>query len=162
MCLGSLGTQRLGIGRCIGLNIFHQYVPSDEVEPALAFKHELQTAFLTQTLSELFLCQSAQFQVGSITGRVLDVEIRTPVSTTAHLVDGIIGGIRRTVQFVLSLSLDKQHLGIADNRGVDRLSGRVASRRRIGIVERVDVFAETRNREFEILTGVRIVEPLSP
>ena len=97
-------------------------MPTDEVEPALTFEDKLQTTFLSQFLTELCLRQPTQFEGRAIRRCVLDVEIRTPVSTTANLIDGIIGCLGRTIKFVFSLSLDEQDLCIADDHRVGALT----------------------------------------
>ena len=137
-------------------------MPADEVEPTLSFKDELQATLLTQFLTELLFRQSAQFEGRTIGGCVLNVQIRTPIGTTANLVDGVVSSLRRTVEFVLSLSLDEQNLSITDHRGVGALTSRITCRGRIGVVQRVDILAETRNCEHEVCTRIRIEDALCP
>ena len=127
LCLGGLRTSYFLVAGRMLLHVFHEDMPAFQVEPTMTFEHEFQTTLLTQPLAELLLGKTAQFQRRTVRRRLLDVQIRTPVSTLAHLVDGIVGGSRWTVEFVLSLSLDEQYFGITDDGGVGGLSGRITA-----------------------------------
>ncbi len=93
-------------------------MPADKVEPALSLQYELQSALLTQPFTELLFGQSCEVEGRAVRWCVLHILIRTPVGTAAHLVDGIVGSSRRTIQLILCLSLDEQHLGITNDGGV--------------------------------------------
>ena len=81
-----------------------------------------------------------------------------PVGTSAYLVDCLVCGLRRSVQLILRLCLDQQHLGITDVDIIGIASGILV----LGIVDRINVFPEQRHLEGKVLSSVGIVETFRP
>ena len=53
--LGGLGTRHFFVAGGMLLDVLHQNVPAFQVEPAMSFKHELQTALFAQTFAKFLL-----------------------------------------------------------------------------------------------------------